>query len=327
MKISIIGSGSWGTALAFALSKNEHNVSLHFLRKPHIQELIADDELRFMPGVKLPPALNLVDSLDGAADAELLVLSPPSYAMRENAQLLRGVAKRNAVIVSASKGIERESGLRLSQVIEQELGGLERIAVLSGPSHAEEVAKEVPTGLVAASLNRETAQTAQDAFMNSFLRVYTSDDVVGVELCGALKNVVAISVGISDGLGYGDNTKAMLMTRGLTEMSRLGERMGGKRETFSGLAGVGDLFVTCTSRYSRNRRAGLNIGGGMDVKSAMDAIGQVVEGYYAAAAAVELAGHNNVELPISAALFNVLYNGVDPRKTTAELMDRPKRGE
>jgi glycerol-3-phosphate dehydrogenase (NAD(P)+) len=327
MNISIIGSGSWGTALAIALSKNEHRVSLHFLRKPHGEELIAADELRFMPGIKLPPELRLVDSLDGAQDAELLVLSPPSFAMRENAQLLRGVARHNAVIVSASKGIERDSGLRLSQIIEQELGGLERIAVLSGPSHAEEVAREVPTGFVAASLNPDTAKAAQDAFMNSFLRVYTSDDVVGVELCGALKNVIAISVGISDGMGYGDNTKAMLMTRGLTEMSRLGERMGGKRETFSGLAGVGDLFVTCTSQHSRNRRAGLNIGGGMNVKAAMDAIGQVVEGYYAAAAAVSLAERNAVELPISAALFSVLYNDVDPRKTTAELMERPKRGE
>jgi len=312
MKVSVVGSGAWGTAIAVLLAKNNHNVTLHFLRKSKDSDI---------------PELKLVNGVDGIEDAKLVVLAPPSYSMRWNAEQLLGRISNDAVIVTASKGIEIESGLRLTQVVESVLGNRDRIAVLSGPSHAEEVVRGIPTGCVAASSSPATARFVQDAFMCRDFRVYTSDDVVGVELCGALKNIIAIAVGISDGCGYGDNTKAMLMTRGLYEMSLLGEKMGGKRETFSGLAGVGDLIVTCTSQYSRNRRAGLNIGGGMSVKAAMEEVGAVVEGYYATAAAIELAKKYKAEMPITTELHKVLYEDKDPKEATAQLMGREKKCE
>ncbi|MDR2606150.1 MAG: NAD(P)-dependent glycerol-3-phosphate dehydrogenase [Oscillospiraceae bacterium] len=327
MRISVLGSGAWGTALAALLAKNKHKVTLRFLTRPHAEVVPVSGESRCLSGVRLPDSLELQDGLEGVSDAEMVVLAPPSYAMRWNAEQLRGVIADDTVIVSASKGIEISSGLRLTQVIEDVLGNSGRIAVLSGPSHAEEVARGVPTGCVSASTELATARLTQDAFMCSDFRVYTSTDVIGAELCGALKNVIAIAVGISDGCGYGDNTKAMLMTRGLAEVSRLGERLGGNRETFSGLAGVGDLIVTCTSQHSRNRRAGLNIGNGMSVQEAMDAVGAVVEGYYAAAAAVELAKRFSVEMPIATELHKVLYDGKNPKIATAHLMEREKKGE
>jgi glycerol-3-phosphate dehydrogenase (NAD(P)+) len=327
VKISVLGSGSWGVALAKLLASNAHEVTLHFLRKKHAEVVSAENEYHSLPGIKLPEELTLCDSLDGLGGADIVVLSPPSYAMRWNAALLKGIVSDSTVLVTASKGIEKETGLRLSQVIESELGGAERISVLSGPSHAEEVGRGVPTGCVVAARTAKTAEMVQDAFMNCDFRVYTSDDIIGVELCGALKNIIAIAVGICDGLGYGDNTKAMLMTRGLYEMSLLGEAMGGRRETFSGLAGVGDLIVTCTSEHSRNRNAGLNIGRGMTTEQAMDAVGAVVEGYYAAAAAFELAQKAGVEMPIVNELYGIMYKGKDPRIATAQLMGREKRWE
>ncbi|MDR2360063.1 MAG: NAD(P)-dependent glycerol-3-phosphate dehydrogenase [Oscillospiraceae bacterium] len=327
MKISVIGSGAWGTALAALLAKNGHAAVLRFLSKPHADVIDSSGASRYLPGVALPERLRLIDSLDGIEDDEIIVIACPSISLRGNAELLRGKIRGDAIIVSASKGIERATGSRLSEVLSAVLGDSGRIAVLSGPSHAEEVARGIPTGCVAAARSGVTARIVQDAFMSSEFRVYTSDDVIGVELSGAVKNIMAIAVGISDGLGYGDNTKAMLMTRGLREISRLGEDMGGRCETFSGLAGVGDLIVTCTSAHSRNRRAGLNIGAGMSVDNAMAEVGAVVEGYYAAEAVFKLAYNRDVETPITNALYGILYDNFDPREATISLMGRDKKSE
>ncbi|MDR2530899.1 MAG: NAD(P)-dependent glycerol-3-phosphate dehydrogenase [Oscillospiraceae bacterium] len=327
MRISVLGSGIWGTALAKLLADNAHDVTLHFLRTPHSAYVSAERESKALPGVRLPTSLKLCDSLDGLDEAQLVVFAPPSYAMRENAALVKRVVPRSATIVSVSKGIERDSGLRLSQVLESELGDSARIAVLSGPSHAEEIARGIPTGCVAAAVEPATAKLVQDAFMSPDFRVYTSDDVVGVELCGALKNIIAIAVGVCGGLGYGDNTKAMLMTRGLFEMSVLGETLGGRRETFAGLAGVGDLIVTCTSEHSRNLRMGRNVGQGMTAQDAMHSVGATVEGYYAAEAAVELSRRHGVEMPIVSELYGIMYHNADPRAATVRLMRRDKKDE
>lgn len=327
MKVSVIGSGAWGTALAALLVKNGHDTALRFLSKPHAEVIDGSRVSRYLPDVVLPEQLQLIDSLDGIEDDELIVFACPSVHLRENAELLRGKVCRDAIIVSVAKGIESSTGNRLSAVLSDVLGNLERIAVLSGPSHAEEVARGIPTGCVAAAWSNITARAVQDAFMSPDFRVYTSGDIIGVEISGAIKNIMAIAVGISDGLGYGDNTKAMLMTRGLSEMARLGEKLGGRRETFSGLSGVGDLIVTCTSGHSRNRRAGLNIGEGMSVDDAMASVGAVVEGYYAAEAVFKLANSCGVETPITNAMYDILYNKADPRVATVSLMGRDKKSE
>jgi glycerol-3-phosphate dehydrogenase (NAD(P)+) len=257
----------------------------------------------------------------------MLVFACASIAFREVASLLRGVIQDDVILVNCSKGIEISTGDRLSRVLAEELGNEERIAVLTGPSHAEEVKLGLPTGLLAASVNIATAEAVQETFMNEMFRVYTSSDIIGAELCGALKNVIAIGVGISDGLGYGDNTAAMLMTRGLAEMSRLGEKLGGTRDTFAGLAGVGDLIVTCTSEHSRNRRAGINIGRGLSPKTAVSEVSEFVEGVYTAAAVHKLAQSLDTEMPICSAIYSILYEGRDPSQTTRELMTRERKNE
>ena len=325
MKVAVIGSGAWGTALAIRLHKNGHDVTMWTFEKDLIDQMNTTHVNPRLPGAVLPEGLTVSGDYACASGCPLVVMASPSFPLRS---VCRGVAPyldENAVVVSVTKGIEESTMLRMSQVVEQETG--RKVVVLTGPTHAEEVALDVPTGILAASTDKALAEFVQDAFMADTFRIYTSPDPVGAELGAALKNVIALSAGVCDGLGYGDNTKAILMTRGLTEIARLGVAMGAQKDTFAGLAGVGDLIVTCTSMHSRNRRAGILIGQGKDVQAAMKEVGAVVEGYYAAKSAWELAQKMGVEMPITEAAYNVLYNGASAAKVVPELFLRRKKSE
>lgn len=327
MKITVVGSGGWGTALALLLVENGHDVTLWSHTPAKAVALEETRENPMLKGVPLPKEMKFTGDLCAVKDCGAVVMATPSYAVRETAHKLRGIIDPGTVVISVSKGIEKDSSLRLSQVIEEELEGKCPVVVLSGPSHAEEVGRHIPTGVVAAADNLKDAELVQDLFMNPRFRVYTSDDRIGTEICAALKNVIALCAGCTDGMGCGDNTKALLMTRGLAEMARLGVALGGRKETFTGLAGVGDLIVTCTSMHSRNRRYGILIGQGKSVQDALEEIGAVVEGYYAAANARSLAQKVGVEMPISQAAYEVLYNGRDVHAVVSDLMSRAKRSE
>ena len=328
MKTAVIGSGGWGTALALVLVENGHDVTLWCRRADKCEELRRTRENPLLKGVPLPEALKLTDDLVAAENCGVVVLATPSFALRETARRLAPHLMPGTVLVSVSKGIEKDTCLLLHQVVEQEVGDKCPVVVLSGPSHAEEVGRGVPTGVVVASEDRAAAELAQDLFMNERLRIYTSPDIVGVEIGAAMKNVIAICAGYCAGAGYGDNTRAMLMTRGLTEVARLGVAMGGRKETFAGLAGVGDLIVTCTSMHSRNCRAGMLIGQGVPAAEAVTGMnGAVVEGYYAAASARALAEKAGVEMPITQAIYEVLYEGRDPGTVLAQLMNRDRKNE
>ena len=327
MKITVVGSGGWGTALALLLVENGHDVTLWSHTPAKAVALEETRENPMLKGVPLPKEMKFTGDLCAVKGCGAVVMATPSYAVRETAHKLRRIIDPGTVVISVSKGIEKDSSLRLSQVIEEELEGKCPVVVLSGPSHAEEVGRHIPTGVVAAADNLKDAELVQDLFMNPRFRVYTSDDRIGTEICAALKNVIALCAGCTDGMGCGDNTKALLMTRGLAEMARLGVALGGRKETFTGLAGVGDLIVTCTSMHSRNRRYGILIGQGKSVQDALEEIGAVVEGYYAAANARSLAQKVGVEMPISQAAYEVLYNGRDVHAVVSDLMSRAKRSE
>ncbi len=327
MKITVLGSGGWGTALALLLMENANDVTLWSYKEEESAILRRDRENPVLKGVPLPQELKLTADLNCVRDSEVVVIATPSFAVRTTARSAAPLLKEGAILVSVSKGIEKETSCTLTECIEQEVGKGHPIVALSGPSHAEEVSRRVPTVVVAASKDRQSAELVQDLFMNSRFRVYTTDDVIGVELGAALKNVIALCAGVCDGLGYGDNTKAALMTRGLTEMARLGEAMGGRKETFAGLAGLGDLIVTCTSMHSRNRRCGIAIGQGTPPEQAVAEMGMVVEGYYAAANARTLARKVGVEMPITEAACQVLYEGRSPEYALHILMTREKKGE
>lgn len=327
MNVLVAGSGGWGTALAIVLLENGHQTTLWSYAADESAQLRTARANPLLPGVALPEALGLTSDVAAVRECDVMVLATPSFAVRETARKFAPHLKRGAVVVSVSKGIERATSLCMSQVIAQEISGANPIAALSGPSHAEEVGRGIPTACVSAAEQRDTAELVQELFMNERFRVYTSDDVIGVELAGALKNVIALAAGTCDGMGFGDNTKAMLMTRGLTEMARLGVRLGGRRETFAGLAGVGDLIVTCTSMHSRNRRAGILIGQGKTADEARAEVGAVVEGYYAAETAKALADQTGVEMPIAAAVYAVLYEGKPAKEAITELMRREKKHE
>ena len=327
MKITVMGSGAWGTALALVLVDNGHDVTLWTYKAQQAQEMREQRINRRLKGVELPTQLAISDDLLTVAQSEMIVMATPSFAVRDTAKMIAPLVKDDVVIVTVSKGVERDSALSMSQVAEQELGGKGRFVALSGPSHAEEVALRVPTGCVAASDDPEAAMITQDAFMNNNFRVYTSEDIVGVELGAALKNVLALCCGISDGLGLGDNTKALLMTRGMTEMARLGMAMGGRKETFAGLSGMGDLIVTCTSVHSRNRRCGVLIGKGATAQEAIDGVGATVEGYYAAFSARQLAQKMGVEMPICECAYQILYENQSVSSVVERLMKRGKRRE
>ena len=327
MKIAVMGSGGWGTALAMVLLENGHDVTLWSYTQEESAVLREKRENPMLKGVPLPEKLHLTWDAGCVRDCGIVVLATPSFAVRTTARSIAPLLDPGAVLVSVSKGIEKDTSLTLTAAIAEEVGEGHPIVALSGPSHAEEVGRQVPTVVVSASRDRAAAEQVQDLFMNGRFRVYASDDVVGVELGAALKNVIALCAGICDGMGFGDNTKAALMTRGLTEIARLGVAMGGRRETFAGLSGVGDLIVTCTSMHSRNRRCGILIGQGTPTWQAVQEIGAVVEGYYAAATAKALAEKAQVEMPITEAAYQVLYQGKDPHAVIHELMTRDRKHE
>ena len=325
MKTAVIGSGAWGTALAIRLCKNGHDVTMWTYEKDLVEEMNTTRRNPRLPGAVLPEGLTVSPDYACARGAKLVVMASPSFPLRS---VCRGVAPYiddDAVVVSVTKGLEQGTHMRMSEVVAQETG--KNVVVLTGPSHAEEVSIDVPTGLLAASTDQALAEYVQDAFMSDVLRVYTSSDPVGAELGAALKNVIALCAGITDGLGFGDNTKAMLMTRGLTETARLGVALGAQKETFTGLAGVGDLIVTCTSMHSRNRRAGILIGQGKDAQTAMKEVGAVVEGYYAAKSAYELGKAQGIDMPITEAAYKVLYEGADVKDAVQSLLTRQKKSE
>lgn len=328
MRAAVMGSGAWGTALALVLLENGHQVTLWSYTQKESDVLREKRENPMLPGVPLPEELELTADLNCVKGCQVIVLVTPSFAVRETARKIAPLADPGTPVVLASKGIEKGTSLLLHQVAAQELGGKCPVVVLSGPSHAEEVGRRVPTAVVVASESRQAAVLVQEMFMNSRLRIYTSPDIVGVEVGAAMKNVIALCAGCCDGMGYGDNTKAMLMTRGLTEIARLGVAMGARKETFAGLAGLGDLIVTCTSMHSRNRRAGILVGQGRTIQQAMDELGgAVVEGYYAAASAKELADKAGVEMPITFGAYEVLYGDKDPHEVLRSLMSRQARDE
>ena len=317
MKTAVLGSGGWGTALALVLLDNGHETTLWSYTEEKNKILKEKRESPMLKGVALPEKLALTADLDCVRDCELVVLATPSFAVRETAAKLKDRLKPGTLLVSASKGIERGTSLRLSEVIEEETGGTCPVVVLSGPSHAEEVGRGIPTGVVAAGPDEETAR----------IRVYTTDDRIGTEICAALKNVIALCAGCLDGMGAGDNTKALLMTRGMAEIARLSVALGARRETITGLAGVGDLIVTCCSMHSRNRRCGILIGRGVPIPEAIEQVGAVVEGCYAAANARTLAAKAGVEMPIAQVAYEVLYEGRDVTTVVTDLMGRAGRSE
>ena len=327
MKITVLGSGGWGTALSLLLLDNGNDVTLWSFLEKEAEVLRTTRENPMLKGVVLPEALKITTSMDVLADSELVVMATPSFAVRETARKAAPLLRQDAVVVSVAKGIEKDTALCLTQIIEEELKGKGRVVALSGPSHAEEVGRRVPTGCVAASTDMAAAELVQDVFMSPRFRVYTNSDVLGVELGAALKNVLALCCGVSDGMGLGDNTKALLMTRGMTEMARLGVALGGRKETFAGLSGMGDLIVTCTSMHSRNRRCGILVGQGKSVEEAMKEVGATVEGYYAALSAHQLAEKAGVEMPICECTYRVLYEGQSVREVVGALMSRNKKRE
>lgn len=324
-KITVLGAGGWGTALAIAAAGKGHEVTLwtpFSEEAEHIRACRRQEKL--LPGVEIPACIQVTTDIGAASGSLLTILAVPSQAMRETARRLKGI-EAVGILCNVSKGIEAGTYLRMSQVLADELPAA-RIAVLSGPSHAEEVARGIPTSVVVASADRTAAQTVQDALMSKTFRIYTHEDIVGVELGGALKNIIALAAGICDGLGLGDNTKAALMTRGLTEIARLGVSLGARENTFAGLAGIGDLVVTCTSMHSRNRRFGILIGQGTVPAEALAQVG-TVEGYHAVKTAWELAGRQGVEMPITEQCYHVLYENCSPREAISHLMGRPGRME
>ncbi len=327
MRTVVLGSGGWGTALALVLLDNGHDVTLWCRTPAKAEEMARTRENPLLKGVPLPEGLNITGDLACLEGAELVVSAPPSFAVRETGGRIAPYLRPDSVLVTVSKGIERDTNLRMSQILREATQGVCPVVALSGPSHAEEVGLRLPTGCVAACPERDAARLVQSAFMNDCFRVYTSYDIVGVELAAALKNVIALSCGICAGLGFQDNTKALLMTRAMAEITRLGEHMGGQRRTFGGLAGMGDLIVTCTSMHSRNNRAGILIGQGKGVRQAMEEVGAVVEGYYAAESVCQLAEREGVEMPICRCAYEVLYQGKQARDVVPELMGRAGKDE
>lgn len=325
--ICVLGSGGWGTAIAILLHNNGHKVTLWSYLKTESDDLKKFRENKpFLPGVSIPEGISFDSNLECCSNKDLIVIATPSHGIRSVASKIKDFLPDGQIVLNISKGIEEGTYLTISQVLKEELPQC-KIAVMSGPSHAEEVSRNIPTTNVVASDNPETSAYIQELFMSNTFRVYTSSDITGVELGGSLKNVIALCCGILDGLGCGDNTKAALMTRGLVEMTRLGVAMGAKAETFSGLSGIGDLIVTCTSMHSRNRRAGILIGKGMTAEEAQKEVNMVVEGVRSCKAAKELADKKSVEMPIISEAYDVLFNGKKASDAISNLMRRDKKQE
>ncbi len=327
-EIGIIGAGSWGIALAKNLASNGHKVTIWSIMEEEINMLKEHREhLDKLPGVKLPETTEFTcDIREAVVGKDMLVLAVPSIFTRSTAKAMAPYVADGQIVVCVAKGIEDETLLTISEVVEDEIENAD-VAVFCGPSHAEEVGIGLPTTIVAGAKTRETAELVQDTFMNETLRVYTSPDVLGMELGGSLKNVIALAAGMADGLGYGDNTKAALITRGIAEISRLAVAMGAKPETLNGLTGIGDLIVTCQSKHSRNRRAGMLMGQGMTMEEATKEVKMVVEGVYSAKAALTLARKYDVVLPIIEEVNKVLFENKPAKEAVTDLMLREKRSE
>lgn len=327
-KTGIIGAGSWGCALACVLERNGHQVSVWSIDEKEITMLRNEREYKDkLPGVRLPESIAFTCDLEEASSGmDLVVLAVPSVHTRSTAKKMAPFIRQNQIVVSVAKGIEEESLMILTDVIEEEIPAADA-AVLCGPSHAEEVGIGLPTTLVAGAKSRKTAEYIQSVFMNEVFRVYTSPDMLGMELGGALKNVIALAAGMADGLGFGDNTKAALITRGIKEISRLAVKMGANAETINGLTGIGDLIVTCASKHSRNRKAGMLMGQGCTMQQAMDEVHMVVEGVYSAKAALALAEKNEVTMPIIEQVNQVLFADKSAKEAVSELMLRDKKTE
>ncbi len=330
-KVTVLGAGSWGTALAMVLAHNNHNCLIWSIREDQTKEINEyKTNKQYLPGTKLPDNLRATSDIQEAiSHSSTIVIAVPTKAIREVCQLVAKTADQEKLIVHVSKGIEPDTLKRITEMIEEEIPPhlVQAIVVLSGPSHAEEVVLEHPTTVTAASVNMEAAEKVQDLFMNKSFRVYTNADVIGVEIGAAMKNVIALAAGIVDGLGYGDNAKAALITRGLAEISRLGISLGAEPSTFAGLTGMGDLIVTCTSVHSRNWRAGNMLGKGASLDEVLEEIGMIVEGVRTTKAAYQLAEKQQVDMPITQALYGVLFEGVHPKEAVDTLMHRTKKSE
>ena len=329
-KISVIGSGGWGIALAILLHENGHNLTIWSFDKKEVEELKETRQNKAkLPNILIPNDIEVTNDLKEAVDnKDILVLAVPSKAIRSVSKSLKNIIKDNQIIVNVAKGWEEDSLKTMTDIIEEELKEKNpQVAVLSGPSHAEEVGKGIPTTCVVSAHNKELTLHLQNIFMNPSFRVYTSPDMVGVEIGGALKNVIALAAGIADGLNYGDNTKAALITRGIKEISTLGVAMGGEQSTFYGLTGLGDLIVTCASMHSRNRRAGILLGQGKTLDEAIKEVNMVVEGVYSAKSALMAAKKYNVEIPIIEQVNAVLFENKNAAEAVNELMIRDKKLE
>lgn len=328
LKVAFLGGGSFGTALGVMLSKKGIEVSIWAKDKFLVDDInIKRENIKYLPNVALPSNITAYLDMEKAVEgSDIVVLAVPSHAIREVSKKLSLYITTSQIVATVAKGIEGGSLKRMSQIIEEEINDIP-VVVISGPSHAEEVAQDIPTTIVISSKNMEAAGKVQDIFMSNKFRVYTNDDLIGVEIGGACKNIIALAAGISDGIGYGDNTKAALMTRGMSEIIRIGMKLGGRAETFYGLTGMGDLIVTCTSMHSRNRRAGILIGKGMTREEATKEVGMVVEGIKACKAFYELKEKENVSMPITDTLYKVLFEDKDPKYGVYELMSRNKKDE
>lgn len=327
--IAIIGAGAWGTALALVLAKKGHAVRMWEYFSEYAEKLRTTREnSKFLPGITIPDSVAITNDLKEAiTGCEIAVLVVPSQTMRSVVRKINSLDNTLKIMVTASKGVEKETLARMSEVISDEMDKAVQVCSLSGPSHAEEAARELPTTVVAASKDCETAKVVQDLFMTDYFRTYTSEDIVGVELGGSLKNVIALAAGVVDGLGLGDNAKAALLTRGLAEMSRLGKALGAEAGTFAGLSGMGDLIVTCTSRHSRNRRVGEEIGRGRTLKEVLDEMEMVVEGVETAKSVHLLAERSGVDMPIAGQVHRILFENTSAKLAVKELMQRPGRSE
>lgn len=329
-KVTVLGAGSWGTALSIVLADNGHDVRLWTHREEQADAINTSHKNENYLEIMIPEQIKAYSDLEMAVrDVDIIVIVVPTKAMREVCKQLNEILRHSVILIHASKGIEPKTLKRVSEVIDDEMDNYayEDIVVLSGPSHAEEVAKRQPTTVTVSSINKENAELAQDLFINESFRVYTSSDIIGIELGGSLKNIIALGAGISDGLGYGDNARAALITRGLAEITRLGTSLGANPLTFLGLPGVGDLIVTCTSTHSRNWRAGNLLGSGKSLDEVLSQMGMVVEGVRTTEAAYEFAKKQEIEMPITTGIYEVLFNNKDPKDIVESLMNRSKREE
>lgn len=328
MKIGVLGAGSWGTALAILLHENGHEVTLWSIDKREVAMIDEKrEQVEKLPGVMIPDRIAVTNDVESSVTGrDMLVMAVPSIFVRSTSKMIAPYIKEGQLIVNVAKGIEENTLMNMTDIIEDEIRQA-RVGVLSGPSHAEEVGRRIPTTVVAGAHDKATAEEIQEAFMSPVFRVYTSPDMVGIELGAALKNVIALAAGIVDGLGLGDNTKAALITRGIAEITRLGLAMGGRFETFIGLSGIGDLIVTCTSTHSRNHNAGYLIGQGKSYQEAMDEVKMVVEGVYSAKAALALAKKYNVEVPITEQVNQVLFEGRSAKDAVTSLLMRNRTSE